>query len=232
MKSSPPAPVKRPGSLLASGAFSGGDPRSRPAAFAGHPRGRAPPARSDTTLLAPHTKVIVITGNAEQENALKAVDLGAADFCSKPIDLGLLKIILDRTFHLSELEAANRRLKAAEGDACSLCGMLGISPVMNDLFKRIRQVSRTDYPVLIRGESGTGKEMVARALHCLSERAENPWVVINCGAIPDTLLESELFGHEKGPSRVPSAGRSANSSKRTRVRSFWTRSATCRWSCR
>lgn len=152
----------------------------------------------DLPGLAPHTKVIVITGNAEQENAMKAVDLGAADFCSKPIDLDLLKIILKRTFHISELEAANRRLKEEQGNTYSLCGMIGISPAMNELFKLIQQVSRTEYPVLVRGESGTGKEMVARALHSLSNRKKKPLVVINCGAIPDTLLESELFGHEKG----------------------------------
>jgi len=89
-------------------------------------------------------------------------------------------------------------LKEEQGNTYSLCGMIGISPAMNELFKLIQQVSRTDYPVLVRGESGTGKEMVAGALHSLSNRAKKPLVVINCGAIPDTLLESELFGHEKG----------------------------------
>ena len=148
--------------------------------------------------LSPHTKLIVITGNAEEENAVKAVSLGAADFCAKPIDLKLLKIILSRTFRIYELEEANRQLHFGGGESCSLCGMLGVSPAINKLFKVIRQVATTDYPVLITGESGVGKEMVAHALYALSNRSQRPFVAINCGAIPENLLESELFGHEKG----------------------------------
>ncbi len=149
--------------------------------------------------LSPHTKIIVITGNAEQENAIKAIGLGAADFCTKPVDLDMLKIILHRTFRISELEAANRRLQAeCDEQGNSFCGMLGISPLMTDLFRQIRQVSETDYPVLIRGETGTGKEMSARAVHALGRRSAEILVIINCGAIPENLLESELFGHEKG----------------------------------
>lgn len=148
--------------------------------------------------LSSYTKIIVITGNAEEENAIKAISLGAADFCAKPIDLKLLKIVLSRTFRIYELEEANRRLHFEGGESCSLCGMLGVSPAMNKLFNVIRQVSTTDYPVLITGESGVGKEMVARALYALSNRSQKPFVAINCGAIPENLLESELFGHEKG----------------------------------
>ncbi|MGD9326999.1 MAG: PEP-CTERM-box response regulator transcription factor [Desulfobacterales bacterium] len=148
--------------------------------------------------IAPHTRVIVITGNAEEENAVKAIALGAADFCAKPIDLKLLKIILSRTFKIYELEEANRRLQQQAIQSGSLCGILGVSPVMEDMFKRIKHISKTDYPVLITGDTGTGKEMAASAVHSLSQRAEKPLVIINCGAIPDNLLESELFGHEKG----------------------------------
>jgi two-component system NtrC family response regulator len=148
--------------------------------------------------LCPHTKVIVITGNAEEENAVRAVALGAADFCAKPIDLKLLNIILSRTFRIQELEAANRRLQRHICQSDSLCGMLGVSAGMSRLFKQIRQVSETEYPVLVTGESGTGKEMAARAIHQLSSRAQAPLVIINCGAIPENLLESELFGHERG----------------------------------
>ncbi|MGE0086521.1 MAG: PEP-CTERM-box response regulator transcription factor [Desulfococcaceae bacterium] len=149
--------------------------------------------------LSPHTKIIVITGNAEQENAIKAIGLGAADFCTKPVDLDMLKIILHRTFRISELEAANRRLQAeCDEQGNSFCGMMGISPLMTDLFRQIRQVGETDYPVLIRGETGTGKEMAARAVHALGRRSAGILVIINCGAIPENLLESELFGHEKG----------------------------------
>ena len=152
----------------------------------------------EISSIAPHTRVIVITGNAEEENAVKAIALGAADFCAKPIDLKLLRIILSRTFKIHGLEEANRRLQRKTIQSGSLCGMLGVSPVMEDMFKRIKHISKTDYPVLITGNTGTGKEMAACAVHSLSQRAEKPLVIINCGAIPDNLLESELFGHERG----------------------------------
>ncbi len=148
--------------------------------------------------LAPHTRVIVITGNTEEENAIRAIALGAADFCNKPIDLKILHIILERTFRIQELEETNRRLQAQTGQSGALCGMLGISPAMTTLFERLTQVARTDYPALITGSTGTGKEMAAKAIHQLSPRAAKPLVIINCGAIPENLLESELFGHEKG----------------------------------
>ncbi len=152
----------------------------------------------EISSFAPHARVIVITGNAEEENAVKAIALGAADFCAKPIDLKLLRIILSRTFKIHELEETNRRLQRQTIQSGSLCGMLGVSPVMEDMFKRIKHISKTDYPVLITGDTGTGKEMAACAVHSLSQRAEKPLVIINCSAIPDNLLESELFGHEKG----------------------------------
>ncbi len=152
----------------------------------------------EISSFAPYTKVIVITGNAENGNAVQAIALGASDFCVKPIDLKILNIILSRTFKIHELEEANRRLQNQTSQTGSFCGMLGISSSMDKLFERIRQVSETDYPVLIAGDSGTGKEMAARAIHSLSQRAKKPLVIINCGAIPENLLESELFGHEKG----------------------------------
>lgn len=148
--------------------------------------------------LSPHSKVIVITGNSEEENAVQAIGLGAVDFCPKPVEPKMLDIILSRTFRIHELEAANRSLQQNLSNKGSLCGMLGISEAMSCLFERIRQASATDYTVLIRGETGTGKEMAAKAIHCLSRRAGKPLVTINCGAIPENLLESELFGHENG----------------------------------
>ncbi|MCP4341671.1 MAG: PEP-CTERM-box response regulator transcription factor [Desulfobulbaceae bacterium] len=150
------------------------------------------------SALAPKTRIIVITGNAEEENAMKAISLGAADFYSKPIDLKILKIILARTYKIHDLEEANCRLQSQNSQSGSLCGMIGISPVMNKLFERFRHASKTDYPVLITGNTGTGKEMAAQAVHSLSGRAEKPLIIINCGAIPENLIESELFGHEKG----------------------------------
>jgi two-component system NtrC family response regulator len=150
----------------------------------------------EIALLAPHTKIIVITGNAEDENAIKAIALGADDFYAKPIDLKILKIILSRTFRIHELEEANRQFQRSQDR--SLCGMLGISPIMNVLFEHLQHASRTDYPVLITGNTGTGKEMAAKAVHTLSKRADHPLIIINCSAIPENLLESELFGYEKG----------------------------------
>ena len=152
----------------------------------------------DMPGLAPHAKIIVITGNAERENAMRAVALGAVDFYSKPLDLDVLRVILRRTFRMVELEDANRRLRDEKPAGAAFQGMMATAPSMLELFDRIRQVGGTDYPVLIRGESGTGKEMVAGAIHALSPRAREKLVVINCGAIPENLLESELFGHEKG----------------------------------
>jgi len=152
----------------------------------------------EISSLSPHTRVIVITGNTEEEHAIKAIALGAADFCEKPIDLKTLNTILSRAFKIHELEEANRRIQRQTCQSGSLCGILGISPVMEDMFKRLKHASKTDYPVIITGNTGTGKEMVAHAVHSLSQRAEKPLIIINCGAIPENLLESELFGHEKG----------------------------------
>ncbi len=149
-------------------------------------------------VLAPLTKAIVITGHEEQDVAIQAVSLGAVDFCTKPIDLKLLQIILSRAYRIQSLEAANRSLQASQAQESSLGGMIGVSPAMRSLFDVIRKVSASDYPILITGESGTGKEMAAHAIHHFSPRSQNPFVIINCGAIPENLLESELFGHEKG----------------------------------
>jgi two-component system NtrC family response regulator len=152
----------------------------------------------DLATLAPFTRLIVITGNSEQDTAVKAVASGAADFCSKPIDLKVLKIVLDRTFKLHALQEAGRQFQLHSDQCDSLCGMIGVAPVMQSLFAMIRKISANDYPVLITGESGTGKEMVAHAIHELGPRSTNPMVIVNCGAIPENLLESELFGHERG----------------------------------
>ena len=146
----------------------------------------------------PPTKIIVITGNAEQETALKAVALGADDFCAKPIDIEMLKVVLDRTFKMHGLETTNRRLQKQAHEGSALCGMIGISGVMQKTFQFIRRVSANDYPILITGPSGSGKEEAAHAIHELSPRSSKPLIIVNCGAIPENLIESELFGHEKG----------------------------------
>jgi two-component system NtrC family response regulator len=145
----------------------------------------------------PTAKVIVVTGNSDRANALAAVAQGAYDFIEKPVQLDVLKILLQRAIYLANLEQENRALLERAGQN-ELEGLVGDSAPMQDVFRMIRRVGPSDVPVLITGESGTGKELVARAIHSQSERKGEPFVAINCGAIPETLLESELFGYEKG----------------------------------
>jgi two-component system NtrC family response regulator len=143
------------------------------------------------------TKVIIITGRGEKENALRAIEKGAYDFFYKPIQIDELKVVLNRAFHLSNLEREQRAMRQRLSSN-TFEDMLGTCRKMQEVFSVIRKVATTDAPVLIIGESGTGKELVARAIHRLSVHKAKPFIVINCGAIPENLMESELFGHEKG----------------------------------
>jgi two-component system NtrC family response regulator len=147
--------------------------------------------------LAPNTKIIVVTGNDDRDNAIKAVAMGAYDFYQKPVDADVLSLIVARAFMLQELEAENRRL-ALKAGASPLEGVIFVSPEMAKVCRMIERVAPTDVSVLLLGESGTGKELLARAVHDLGPRSTERFVVINCAAIPETLLESELFGYEKG----------------------------------
>jgi len=147
--------------------------------------------------LAPHTKIIVVTGHGDQHNAVNAVGLGAYDFYEKPVDIDTLKLIVDRAYQIYELEAENRRLAAVETTS-PLDGIIAVSRPMLNVCRMIEKVAPTNATTLLLGESGTGKELLARALHELSPRRGKPFVAINCAAIPETLLESELFGFEKG----------------------------------
>jgi len=147
--------------------------------------------------LAPQTKVIVVTGNADRDNALKAVRFGAFDFYQKPVDLEVLKLIVERAARMAALERENRRL-AMLPERSPISGIIAADDSMLKLCRTIEKVAPTDISVLLLGESGTGKELLARALHDLSERRKHRFVAINCAAIPENLLESELFGHERG----------------------------------
>lgn len=147
--------------------------------------------------LAPSTKVIVVSGNQDRANAVKAVGMGAYDFYQKPFDLEVLQLIIKRAFHVAQLEAENRKLQRLSMGA-ALNGILTAAEPMLKVCRTIEKVAPVDATVLLLGESGTGKELLARALHELSPRAGRRFVAINCAAIPETLLESELFGYEKG----------------------------------
>ncbi len=147
--------------------------------------------------LAPGTKVIVLTGQNDRANALRAVALGAYDFCAKPFEPEVLALTIDRAFRLHELQSENRRLQA-QLPGKTMPGLLTLDPQMQRVCRTIEKVAPTSATVMILGESGTGKELVARALHEQSPRASNRFVAINCAAIPENLLESELFGYEKG----------------------------------
>jgi len=147
--------------------------------------------------IAPATKIIIATGNETKEHALRAIALGAYDFYQKPIDIDELKFIVGRAEQIFDLEAENRRLREAAA-ASPIDGIIGSSPEMLRVLRDIEKIAPTNVAVLLRGESGTGKELLARAVHKLSVRAHEPFVPINCAAIPETLLESELFGYEKG----------------------------------
>ena len=145
----------------------------------------------------PTIKVIMVSGNTERENALKAIEMGAFDFFTKPPVMDEVHVVIKRAIRMAELEQENRTLKK-EKEAEGLDDILGASPLMQVVFQSIRKVATVDVPVLVLGESGTGKELAARAIHRLSHRRNGPFVPINCAAIPETLLESELFGYEKG----------------------------------
>ncbi len=154
-------------------------------------------ALEEILTLTPSTKVIVVTGNDERENAVKAIARGAYDFYQKPVDPEVLGLIVQRAYNLHELEQENRQLIQRIATS-AIDGILATSPQMIKVCRTVEKVAPTNATTLLLGESGTGKELLARALHDLSPRVKKPFVAINCGAIPETLLESELFGYEKG----------------------------------
>lgn len=145
--------------------------------------------------LAPNTKIIVVTGNDDRANALEAIALGAYDFYQKPIDPDTLTLIIERAFHLQALESDIRHL---QNQHAASSGIIATSPQMQAVLRMVERIAPTQATVLLLGESGTGKELLAKAIHQKSPRAKQPFVAVNCAAIPEALLESELFGYEKG----------------------------------
>lgn len=146
---------------------------------------------------APETKVIVVTGNEGHEHAMRAIGMGAYDFYRKPIDADELALIVKRAMHLYDIEEEIRQLVKADRNM-PLSGLITSNTEMLNVCRLVEKIAGTDVGVLILGESGTGKELIARALHEMGDRAGNAFTGINCAAIPENLLESELFGHEKG----------------------------------
>ena len=150
-----------------------------------------------TALPAP-PPVVVITADSSLRTAIEAVKAGAADYLSKPYEIDELRFVVEKTLETARLGAENRRLKEELKRLAGSRALLGESPAMRQVLDLVERVAPASASVLIRGESGTGKELVARRVHDLSDRARGPFVAVNCAAIPDTLVESELFGHRRG----------------------------------
>ena len=151
----------------------------------------------DILALAPSTKVIIITGREEKENAVKAISMGAYDFYQKPVDAETLTFVVERAFKLALLEQQTRDFEKSKAHNNNF-GIITANPEMLKIIQMIEKVAPSDITTLILGKTGTGKELIAKALHTASNRSDSQFSAINCAAIPENLLESELFGHEKG----------------------------------
>jgi len=152
-------------------------------------------ALQEILTIAPLTKVIVITGNDDRTNALKAIAAGAYDFYQKPVETDVINVIVERAFSVAAIEGENRQMRSVMG---SDIGIIGNSESIERLRTMVRRIAPTSITALLLGESGTGKEVTANAVHLASDRKDKPFIAINCASIPETLLESELFGFEKG----------------------------------
>ncbi|MEE9433064.1 MAG: PEP-CTERM-box response regulator transcription factor [Sphingorhabdus sp.] len=156
-------------------------------------------ALDEMLKIKPDTKIIVASGHGARESALKAISAGAWDFYQKPVDIDELHLIVKRAFHVHQLEQQNEKAQAPDQSGEMLLGsIITASPEMLKVARTVERVATTGVSVMLLGASGTGKELLARGLHESSERHDKPFVAINCGAIPENLLESELFGYEKG----------------------------------
>ncbi|WP_286263445.1 PEP-CTERM-box response regulator transcription factor [Thalassotalea atypica] len=152
-------------------------------------------ALKEILTIAPFTKVIVITGNDDRENALKAIEMGAYDFYQKPVESEVINVIVARACAMAKIEHENRAMRSIVGTDT---GIIGNSAKMDRMRQMIQRIAPTEITALLLGESGTGKEVTAKAIHTVSNRKKKPFIAINCASIPENLLESELFGFEKG----------------------------------
>jgi two-component system response regulator PilR (NtrC family) len=178
--------------------------------------------------IAAETTVILITAHGTTESAVEAMKHGAYDYLTKPCSVDEIRLVVEKALEKRDLSHENQRLRQQLRDQTAFPTIVGKSSRMQEIFALVRQVAPTRANILITGESGTGKELVARAIHNLSERRDAPFVAVNCGAIPENLLESELFGHVKGSFTGASANKPACSRSRTAGRCSSTRSG--RWS--
>src|SRR5437762_4280346 len=153
---------------------------------------------AEAKKLRPEMPVVLMTAFATVQTAVEAMKLGAYDYIQKPFDGEEIKLLVDRTLEHNRLIRENAALRTIAENACAPRPLIGTSDQMNEIRKNIELVAKSSATVLIRGESGTGKEIVARAIHAASERRERPMLAVNCAALSENLLESELFGHEKG----------------------------------
>ena len=175
----------------------------------------------------PGIPVIILTGHASVEGAVDAMKRGAYTYLTKPFDPRELVLQIGRAFESCKLASENQMLKGMLKEKYDFANIVAKSEKMQQVLEAVSRIAKTDSTVYIHGESGTGKELIAKAIHLASPRKDEPFVAINCAAIPETLLESELFGHENGAftGAVEDQG---SSLKRTGARCFWMRSATCR----
>jgi len=180
----------------------------------------------------PRVSVVMMTAYTSTKSALDAMKLGAYDYVSKPFDVEELKVLVQKAIEQTQLVDENTYLKGELARQYTFASIIGRSPSMRTVFALVERVARTNSTVLIYGESGTGKELIARAIHFASSRAGHRFLSVNCGALPESLLESELFGHERGAFTGAVREKKGSSRRPTAARSFSTRSARCRSPCR